>query len=66
MARIVEKHDVGPKEIKAKDGTSFWICMCGISKNQPFCDGNHKKTADEVAGKVYKYDKDGTRVEVTP
>ena len=44
---------------------SKWICMCGLSKNQPFCDGNHKKTADEQAGKVYKYKPDGTRKEVT-
>ena len=44
---------------------SKWICMCGLSKNQPFCDGNHKKTADEKAGKVYRYKPDGTRKEVT-
>jgi CDGSH-type Zn-finger protein len=22
-------------------GTYFW-CSCGLSKNQPFCDGSHK------------------------
>ena len=43
---------------------SKWICMCGLSNNQPFCDGSHKKTADEQAGKIYRYSQDGTRTEV--
>lgn len=34
--------------------------MCGLSANQPFCDGSHKKTFDEQAGKVYAYSEDGT------
>ncbi len=62
MSRIVEKSEKGPMEVKV--GTeSKWICMCGLSKNEPFCDGSHKKTADEEAGKVYKYLHDGSRVE---
>jgi CDGSH iron-sulfur domain-containing protein 3 len=24
-------------------GTYYW-CACGLSKNQPFCDGSHKTT----------------------
>lgn len=23
---------------------SYWWCACGLSKNQPFCDGSHKGT----------------------
>ena len=23
---------------------SYWWCMCGASKTQPFCDGSHKGT----------------------
>ncbi len=38
--------------------------MCGLSSNEPFCDGSHNKTLDEQTGKVYIYNKDGTRTEV--
>lgn len=63
MARIIEKSADGPMEVKVS-GESKWICMCGLSKNQPFCDGSHRKTAGEEAGKVYKYLPDGTRIEM--
>ena len=33
MARIV--NDKKPMEIKVGD-ESKWVCMCGLSKNQPF------------------------------
>jgi CDGSH-type Zn-finger protein len=23
-------------------GKDYWWCACGMSKNQPFCDGTHK------------------------
>ena len=63
MARLVKKDAMGPMEIKV-GSESKWICMCGLSKNQPFCDGSHKKTAGEESGKLYMYNKDGTRVEI--
>jgi CDGSH iron-sulfur domain-containing protein 3 len=53
MARLVRKEDRGPMEVKVGDA-SKWICMCGLSNNQPFCDSSHKKTADEEAGKIYR------------
>jgi CDGSH iron-sulfur domain-containing protein 3 len=61
--RKVLKSDHGPYEIKPQQ-TSLWICMCGLSKNQPFCDGSHKKTRDEEEGKTYVYDDQGHRQEV--
>jgi CDGSH iron-sulfur domain-containing protein 3 len=63
MARLVKKEDRGPLEVKVENVTK-WICMCGLSKNQPFCDGNHKKTADEKEPKIYQYHLDGTRTEI--
>jgi CDGSH iron-sulfur domain-containing protein 3 len=63
MTRLIRKEDRGPMEVKVGN-ESRWICMCGLSDNQPFCDGSHKKTADEEAGKVYIYDSDGIRTEI--
>lgn len=25
-----------------KEGETYFYCTCGLSKNQPFCDGSHK------------------------
>lgn len=63
MARLVKKDATGPLEIKV-GGESKWICMCGLSKNQPYCDGSHKHTAGEQPGKLYRYNDDGSRTEV--
>ncbi len=32
-----------PAELTLEPGTYFW-CACGLSENQPFCDGRHKIT----------------------
>lgn len=63
MTRLVRKEDRGPMEVKVGN-ESKWICMCGLSNNQPFCDGTHKKTKDEQEGKVYQYNLDGSRTEI--
>ena len=63
LMRKVLKTDKRPLEIKAQQ-ESVWICMCGLSKNQPFCDGSHKTTRDEEDGKTYEYDAEGHRHEI--
>jgi len=62
MARIVKHEEKIPMEVNI-GGESKWICMCGLSKNKPFCDGSHKLCGDEEEGKLYKYE-NGKRVEV--
>ena len=62
MRRVI-KSDKQPFEIKSQE-KSVWICMCGLSKNQPFCDGSHKTVTDEDDGKTYGYDGQGHRKEI--
>jgi len=63
IMRKVIKSANQPLEVKPQE-KSVWICMCGLSKNQPYCDGSHKKIAGEEDGKTYEYDAEGHRVEV--
>ena len=35
--------DKKPVVLELEPGT-YWWCACGLSKNQPWCDGSHKGT----------------------
>jgi len=34
----------GPYPVELEAGKSYFWCSCGLSANQPFCDGSHKTT----------------------
>lgn len=34
-----------PYPIEVEAGKDYYWCSCGLSKNQPFCDGSHKSTS---------------------
>lgn len=63
MARLIKHTATGPIEIKPS-AESTWVCMCGLSRDYPRCDGSHKLARQqEQEGKVYRFDGD-TAVEV--
>ncbi len=42
--RKVESRLPIPKSVDLEEGKNYLWCQCGLSKNQPFCDGSHQGT----------------------
>ena len=64
MSRLVKRTPTGPTAFII-DGEEKWFCKCGLSKDQPYCDGSHKLTKGEEPGKLYWYDENNQRHEVS-
>jgi CDGSH-type Zn-finger protein len=47
-----------PYAVEVTAGKSYYWCSCGLSKNQPFCDGSHKTT--EFTPVAFTAEKTGT------
>ena len=47
-----------PLPVEVEAVRSYWWCACGLSQNQPFCDGSHKST--DIVPLEYKAGKDAT------
>jgi len=54
LPRIAAK---APVKAALEEGKDYWYCTCGLSANQPFCDGSHKGT--EFAPKKFTAEKTG-------
>lgn len=59
MAREVRHEATEPAILDADDlgdDGKLYVCRCGLSDDQPLCDGSHRRTRDETDGVVYRYD----------
>ena len=61
MARQI-RHDASEPAVLDEDDLGddgeIYVCRCGLSKDQPLCDGSHEVTADEDGDVLYRYEDD--------
>lgn len=48
-----------PAQIELEGGKNYFFCTCGLSANQPYCDGAHKGT--DFRPQMYTPDADETK-----
>jgi CDGSH-type Zn-finger protein len=46
---------MSPYPAECESGKTYYWCSCGLSKNQPYCDGSHK--GSEFTPKAFEADK---------
>lgn len=61
MTRLIKHSSDAPFIHTTPSGDKIKICMCGLSKKYPFCDGSHHKSKSETDG-LCCYDNEGNRV----
>jgi len=44
MSKPVVSPQLKSYAVELEAGKKYYWCRCGLSKNQPFCDGSHKAT----------------------
>ncbi|KAF5292660.1 hypothetical protein FQR65_LT11212 [Abscondita terminalis] len=49
-------YDKKPFKITLEAGKKYFWCLCGKSKNQPFCDGTHKDTFLKIKQRPIKFE----------
>ena len=64
MARLIKRFRDKPYAVSV-GGETKYICGCGLSATQPFCDGTHKITQTETPDKLYWYDEEAQRRDAT-
>jgi len=47
-----------PYAVEVETEKSYWLCACGKSNKQPFCDGSHQGT--EIIPVEYQAEQSGT------